>query len=735
MQLKRLDIQGLRALAVTMVVVFHLWPHTLQGGYIGVDVFFVVSGYLITAHLLSEVARTGSVSVTRFWARRIRRLLPASFLVLAFCVVFALWVVPRSLLVQNLQEIAGAAGYYVNWLLAFNATDYLASENSDSLVQHYWSLSTEEQFYVVWPLLVVAAVFLAKKVFRTSRLLVISITLAIVFAASLAFSVWETATNPPFAYFITPTRAWEFAAGGLVALLPAPRRGSPGSRKNNTPWSPYRLLSWLALAAVLGSALLFTADTPFPGWIALLPVLGTAFLLWVGDDDHPWSPQALWHPGPIQFLGDISYSVYLWHWPLIIISPFVLGLDSDFMTGILVLGATLLLATLTKAFVEDPARRVTRIPRIRRGAAAMRRERATVGAQKGMSSEMVVDATAAPSPPRAIPTLWSRRLPVYAFMLTGMLFFIGGPWAMIASIRAETVAEQARIDEEVADGASCFGAGALLSADAPCSDPEFAGTLTPSLAARGDDTDGAFGCYLSKSSVTAPNSEVRTDCRYGSASPSALRVALVGDSHGAMLVPGLLPLLDGLGWQLDVFVANGGNWVKPSEGDARESYQRSLDDMLVSGGYDVILTTQVRQDRTPEEASATAQRLADTWAPAIAAGAHVVAVVDNPYLTDDMESCVQSATDQMPGSACEMPPTAAFSRNDPFAAAAALAGPGGSAIDMSAAYCANDSCPAVIGNVLVYRDQHHITATYSQSLGPYLAEAVNAAAGLDAGAG
>lgn len=693
MQQKRLDVQGLRAIAVALVVAFHLWPDTVRGGYVGVDVFFVISGYLITAHLLSEVARTGSVSLTRFWARRIRRLLPASFLVLAVCVALAVWVVPQSLLVQNLQEIAAAAGYYVNWLLAFNATDYLASGNSDSLVQHYWSLSTEEQFYVMWPLLISAAAFLAARVLHRSRLAVIAITLGTVFVASLAFSIWETAANPAFAYFITPTRAWEFAAGGLVALLP-PLRPAPSRSRGRSPRVPRRrILSWIALGAVLGAALLFTADTPFPGWIAIVPVAGTAGLLWLGDDDHPWSPQVLWHPGPIQFLGDISYSVYLWHWPLIIISPYILGRDIGLSTGLLILCATLVLATLTKFFVEDPARRASR------------------------------------------PALWSTRRAVYGFMAAGMLVLVGGPWAMITAIHTETVADQARIERDVAEGAPCLGAGALLSADAPCSDPRLAGTLTPSLALRAGDTGGGFGCYLSKSRVTASDAAVRTDCRYGSSSESAIRVALVGDSHGAMLVPGLLPLLDELGWRLDVYVANGGNWREPSDGDQRAPYLRSLNDALLSGGYDVILTTQVRQARTPEEASAAARRLADTWAPAIAGGAHVIALIDNPYLSEEMESCIRSATDTDALSACTMPRAAAFAFDDLSADAASSAGPGASAVDMSAAYCVQDLCPAVIGNVLVYRDQHHITATYSQTLGPYLVRAVDAAAGLQSKTG
>ena len=154
----RPDIQALRALAVTAVVLYHLWPDAVPGGFTGVDVFFVISGFLITQHLGQEVLRTGGVSLTQFWARRIRRLLPAAFLVLAFCLVVLFVAMPPVTWELNLEEIRASAGYVVNWLLGFQAIDYLAASNDASLVQHYWSLAVEEQFYLGWPLLIMAAV-------------------------------------------------------------------------------------------------------------------------------------------------------------------------------------------------------------------------------------------------------------------------------------------------------------------------------------------------------------------------------------------------------------------------------------------------------------------------------------------------------------------------------------------------------------------------------------------------
>ena len=214
----RPEIQGLRALAVVLVVVFHLWPYRLHGGYVGVDVFFVISGDPITSHLAREVEQTGRLRVGRFWARRIRRLLPASLLVLAVSAVTILIWVPQSYWQQFMREIVASAIYVQNWALAADSVDYLAATNVASPAQHFWSLSVEEQFYVAWPLLLVAAVWLAARFGHWSRRSAIIVMLAVIGAASLAYSVIFTTSNPSVAYFSTATRAWEFAAGGPLGI-------------------------------------------------------------------------------------------------------------------------------------------------------------------------------------------------------------------------------------------------------------------------------------------------------------------------------------------------------------------------------------------------------------------------------------------------------------------------------------------------------------------------------------
>ena len=272
----RPEIQGLRALAVLLVVLYHLWPGRLPGGYVGVDVFFVISGFLISGNLLREVERTGRVSFARFWARRVRRLLPAAFLVLVVTGLGIFLTVPRLLWQQFFKEIAAAGLYIENWSLAHDAVDYLAASNSPSPVQHYWTLSVEEQFYIGWPFLVMAGVLLAG-LWGGHRLRAITMVLGVATLGSLAFSLWQTSHNPSVAYFSTFTRAWEFGAGALLACV-------AGNRTLRLP-RVAAALSWAGILVISGCAVAFDHATPMPGTAAILVVAATVVVIAAGEQN------------------------------------------------------------------------------------------------------------------------------------------------------------------------------------------------------------------------------------------------------------------------------------------------------------------------------------------------------------------------------------------------------------------------------------------------------------------
>jgi len=207
------EIQALRAIAIAIVVVHHVWPAALPGGYVGVDVFFAISGFLITSLLLRELDSTGRLSLTGFWARRARRILPAALTTLAFCGIATIVLVPVTEWDRTFAEMRASAAYVENWHLSASAVDYFAASDEPTHVRHFWSLSVEEQFYVVWPLLLVLLIAFARRRSATARRRLLVFGLSALTVASLAYSAAATAANPAATYFVTPARAWEFAAG------------------------------------------------------------------------------------------------------------------------------------------------------------------------------------------------------------------------------------------------------------------------------------------------------------------------------------------------------------------------------------------------------------------------------------------------------------------------------------------------------------------------------------------
>jgi peptidoglycan/LPS O-acetylase OafA/YrhL len=343
----RPDIAGLRAVAILLVVVYHAGLPAITGGYVGVDVFFVISGFLITSHLAAELTRTGRVAFGRFYGRRMVRLLPAS-VVVALATIAATWHWASPLYARGVSTDAVASlGYVMNLRLAVAGTHYLAASGPPSPLQHYWSLAVEEQFYLFWPVVLVLGSLVWLRRGRPS-LAAASTVLGAIAAGSLALCVWQTGSNQPWAYFGLPARAWELALGGLVAL--SARRLSTVSGW----WAAG--LTWAGLAAVVGSALWYTDATPFPGIAAVLPVAGAAVLIAGGCAASRGGAVTVLGSRPMQELGRLSYSWYLWHWPVLTLAPYVLGYDPGVAVKLALVVAALVPASMSLTAVEDRIR-------------------------------------------------------------------------------------------------------------------------------------------------------------------------------------------------------------------------------------------------------------------------------------------------------------------------------------------------------------------------------------------
>ena len=336
----RRDIEGLRAVAVGLVIAFHFGVRGVPGGFVGVDVFFVISGYLITGLLAAELTRTGGINVVRFYARRTRRLLPAAFLVLAATLLAgALILSPLELKTAAKAAIASSL-YYSNFWFMRQAFDYFSPESALNPFLHTWSLSVEEQFYFVWP----AFLLLTTRAARRPRTLIVSI--ACIAGVSFAGCVWLAHVRQPVAFYASPARAWEFAIGAIAALAPASRL---------LPQSAIaRIIAWAGVLAILGSALLLSENDIFPGWTALVPVLGTAAILFAGGASHGRAIRFL-STAPFQYIGRRSYGIYLWHWPVIVFAN-ILWPDLSILGRLACLVVTLGLSILTFWLIENPIR-------------------------------------------------------------------------------------------------------------------------------------------------------------------------------------------------------------------------------------------------------------------------------------------------------------------------------------------------------------------------------------------
>jgi len=301
----RPDIQGLRALAVMFVVFYHARFPLFSGGYVGVDVFFVISGYLISGLLFREVERTGTVALATFYARRIRRLLPAAIvMLLATAVMARLWLSPLEQ-IEFAPSVLFSALYASNLWFASRATDYLAGDVHNNLLLHTWSLSVEEQFYLMWPGLIMLAAWVVPSARLRTRLL---ICMTAVFGLSFGLGLWVIRISQPWAFFGSPMRAWEFAAGGLAFM----------ATRHATRW-PDRVkdgLVALGLAVTLCSVFLFDDRTPFPGLAALVPVVGAVLMIVAGTGSGLMT-RSLGTP-VMRLIGNVSYSWYLWHWPVLL---------------------------------------------------------------------------------------------------------------------------------------------------------------------------------------------------------------------------------------------------------------------------------------------------------------------------------------------------------------------------------------------------------------------------------
>ncbi len=668
---RRTDIQALRAVAVTSVLLYHLWPNRLPGGFTGVDVFFVISGFLIAGHMLGEIERTGRLRVGAFWARRAKRLLPAALLTLVVtAAATAVWV-PRGLWSQFYDEILAATFYVQNWRLASDSIDYLAASNEPSAVQHYWSLSAEEQFYVLLPLVMLLCLGVARVLRRPPRVLV-GVALAVLTVTSFVHAMLLTEANPGVAYFSTFTRGWEFTAGALLALVP-PRLGR-AARVG---------LVTAGLALVAGSVLLVDGDLPFPGPWAAVAVVGTVLAIAAGHGTYldrvgAWRPVAL--------VGAVSFAIYLWHFPLIVILPYVTGRDLTTTDKLLIGVASLVLAYLSTRFVEDPVRFSPRL----------------LGAR----------------PPRVVAVVAAC-----AMVLTATT-------ALAPRALHERQAEQEaqRLEAALAGDVPCLGAESLDPLRAPCDNPDLRDVVLPEPSVRAKDDANRVDCWSRGEDASVKS------CVLGPERGATKRLLAIGDSHSNTLLGVYEDMAEANGWRITVAGRMGCWWTHsdvpdlPGLDGTCAQWRRGVQQLVESqGGVDAIIVTnrafsrsssQPAEQRLPE----LSDGLVRAWSSRPSADVPVIAIEDNPVIDQRTMACIdETPTDEL--ARCDVPRERALDADSGLREAVEQT-PNAHLIDLTDLYCDDATCPVVVGGVLVYRDASHITKTYAATLAPYIQQGV-----------
>lgn len=700
----RPDIQGLRAVAVLAVVLFHADLPGLGGGFVGVDVFFVISGFLITGLLWREAGTAGSISLRNFYGARARRLLPASALVGVVTMVgSALLLPPLQIRTVSIDAITSAL-YVSNYWFVATGVNYCSKHNllSPSPFQHYWSLGVEEQFYLVWPILIIGAAWLIRRTRRlstkaeaTASVRPYLVILAAVAIVSFALSLLFTYLIPPIAFFSLPTRAWQLAAGGLVALTVGHWRRLPARGAG--------IIGWAGLALILLACTELSASTPYPGTAAVLPTLGSVLVIGAGCARPTRGCGRVLGLAPMGTIGKLSYSWYLWHWPVLVLTPALVGHPVGLATRLAAVLVSAALAVLTLHFVENPLRFAPRIHSSSMASLALGAAATAVAVCVGMVAMAWVPnpvghgGAAAPMSVSTAPVPPGSSMAAYDDAVQNAFTQVQSAVAASTELKAVPV------------------------------------NLSPSLT---DQTAQQLALLTHGCLRVLPFDSEQPECAAGDVT-SATRVALIGDSHASMFNPAFQIVAAQRHWRLEMMAKAGCPIVDlpitSHFNSLAEEFQRCAQwrTMIMSrlqaehpqlivvstaraydaaGAHTLVPGLKPYDHAWIENLTTLVRQLHDT-------GAQVLILGPTPEAPAPVPPCLSGHLDD--ATACSAKPGKSDGRGIADESAATQSA-GGQYANIAELLCTTTRCPVIVGNTLVYFDAGHLTHEYSELLAPAL---------------
>jgi peptidoglycan/LPS O-acetylase OafA/YrhL len=703
----RPDIEGLRAVAVLAVVLFHADVPGIGGGFVGVDVFFVISGFLITGLLWREASATGTVGLRSFYGARARRLLPASAAVGVITMVGTALLLPSLQVRTDIGDGIASALYVGNYRFVMRGVDYFADHVPPSPFQHYWSLGVEEQFYLVWPALIIGTAWLIRRLRRRSKAEAPSsprpyvVVLALVAAVSFVLSFGATYVAPAAAFFSLPTRAWQLALGGLVALTVVRwRRLSPRAAA---------VTGWVGLALILLACTRLSANTLYPGSAALLPTVGAALVIGAGCATPAQGAGRALGVAPMRALGRISYSWYLWHWPVLVLAPALVGHPLGLAARVAAAALSGGLAVLTLRFIENPLRFAPAVRRSAGRSLALGSAATAVAVGVGLALLVVVPTPVGHGMPAASPTFTAAPVPA----------------------GSDVAAYDAAVQHAFAQVQAAVAASANIKA--------VPSNLDPPLATAGAEkkTLEFNGC------MRTPFEGGQPECAMGDTASTAT-VALVGDSHAAMWTPAFQEIAAQRHWRLELLSKGACPLLNLS---VANPLRRLVEEVEHCEQWRAQIMARLRAEQPrlvvlslwrgygADESLTGFTAYGPAWIDSmtrlvqqlrgIGANVLVLGPIPDPHFV--VPICLSGYLDDV--AACTPSRSTAVNPSGIAAESAATQAGGGHYADTTELFCTADRCPVIVGNTLVYLDENHLTLEYSRRLAPVIAALADRALG------